>query len=93
MTRRGSRSGLHVRAFECTAVCEWCGATFRHDEVEWVHGDWITRRLRRGYVIATLCPECSGLALDRCWRCGELTGREDGLCADCVWITNQEESP
>ena len=86
MTQRRTRSRdrLQVRNGERSVECEWCGRPYAPEQVEWVHDDWVTSDLHRGYVIASLCGECKCLALDRCWHCGRLTGRSDGLCSNCA---------
>lgn len=69
-----SRDGLKVAPIGRTGVCEFCGKPCRLTDLDWVDQTWVTTSLRRGHVIATLCP--------RCWYCGALTGRDD-LCRAC----------
>ncbi len=79
-----SRSGLKVRAFEATAVCDYCKRAVLRGELQWVCDDWVSTDGRRGHTTATLCPSCAQLALAHCWICGALTGRADDLCQSCV---------
>lgn len=83
MTRTVSKGGLKVPPREAASACEHCGQTFRAGELAWVCEDWTAADGRRGHTTATLCPECAGLALCHCWRCGRLTGRDDE-CPACA---------
>lgn len=73
-----------VRPSVQTSICDYCRHMFDAAELEWIVEDWICVDGRRGHLTATLCKACSGLALEHCWRCGQLTGRKDGVCWRCA---------
>jgi hypothetical protein len=86
MTTR-NRGGLYVAPHEQTTVCDCCGKTVR--EVTWTTETWQTvTGWTRGTFTASLCSECSELAILHCWRCGHLTGRldDDALCEVCAEV-------
>ena len=81
--RTVSRDGVHVRPDRRTGVrVVWPPPARPSRSVG--DDEWVTSDLRFGHVIASLCSACRNLALDRCWHCGGLTERADGLCADCA---------